>query len=214
MLWRINQNLFILLNLINIMKKLNEHQRKIFYISIGIIILLILYALKNTSYFLRSSTFIFAVALFYFADIFFKFDFNIKHYIIVIIIATTGILLSPLYFLYPGYDKILHFISPFLLGFLVYFLLDKTKLQFSTKLIMTFSVVVMSLTLFEMVEFGVDQFFDLKLQGVYTMNKLNILMNRNDDTMMDLILGSIGNLIFVGYKTLEINYKKLIKKKK
>jgi len=196
------------------MKKLSEHKKKIIYIIVGVIILLILYALKNTSYFTRSATFIFAVALSYFADVFFKLDFKMRHYIIIIIIATTGILLSPLYFLYPGYDKILHFVNPFLLGFIVYFLADRSKLKFSTKLLMTFSVVVMFLTLFEMVEFGVDRFFDLKLQGVYTINKLNILMNRNDDTMMDLILGALGILIFTGYKTLEINYKKLIKRDK
>lgn len=196
------------------MKKLSEHQRKIIYIVIGAIILLVLYALKNTSYFLRSSTFIFAILLFYLTDVFFNLDFKMRHYITVIIISTTGILLSPLYFLYPGYDKILHFISPFLLGFLVYFLLDKTKIKFTTKLFLTFSVVVMFLTLFEMIEFGVDRFFDLKLQGVYTMNKLKILMNRNDDTMMDLILGALGTLIFTGYQTLEFNYKKLIKRTK
>ena len=196
------------------MKKLSEHQRKIIYIVIGAIILLVLYALKNTSYFLRSSTFIFAILLFYLTDVFFNLDFKMRHYITVIIIATTGILLSPLYFLYSGYDKILHFISPFLLGFLVYFLLDKTKIKFTTKLFLTFSVVVMFLTLFEMIEFGVDRFFDLKLQGVYTMNKLKILMNRNDDTMMDLILGALGTLIFTGYQTLEFNYKKLIKRTK
>jgi len=198
------------------MKKIDEHKKRVILISIGVILLLLLYALKNTSYFARAATFIFSIALFYFTDTLFKLDFKMQHYILVIIIATTGILLSPLYFLYSGYDKILHFVSPLLMSFLVFFLVNKTKAKFSTKLLITFSVVVMLITMFEIIEYAVDQFFNFQLQGVFERDysglaKLNIIMNKNDDTMMDLILGSIGTIFFAGGKTLEFYYKKLIK---
>jgi len=200
------------------MKKIDEHKKRVILISIGVILLILLYALKNTSYFTRVATFIFSIALFYFTDNFFKLDFKMRHYILVTIIATTGILLSPLYFLYSGYDKILHFVSPLLMSFLVFFLVNKTKVKFSTKLLITFSVVVMLITMFEIIEYAVDQFFNFQLQGVFKRDysglvKLNIIMNKNDDTMMDLILGSIGTLFFAGGRIIESYYKKLMKKK-
>ena len=192
--------------------KLSLNKKKVIAILLGILILIILYTLKNTNYFVRISTFIFSIFLFFITDFLFKLNFKISHYLILIIIAITGILFSPLYFLYPSYDKILHFINPFLISILVYFLADRAKIKFSTKLLITLSVVVMFLTIFEIVEFGVDSLFDFKLQGVYTIDKLNIIMDRNDDTMMDLIFGTLGSLIFILYKTFENNFKKIKKR--
>lgn len=189
---------------------LSNHKKKVIYISVGIIILLGLYLLKNTSYFLRVFTFIFSIILFYFADVFFNLKFKNHHYLIIIFISMAGILFSPLYFISSNYDKILHLVSPFLLSILIFFLTNKTNLKFSTKLLMTFSVVVMILSLFEIVEFLLDQFFNLKLQGVFIRDmlgtsKLNIIMNKNDDTMIDLILGTIGSAVFIGYKSIVYN---------
>jgi len=186
----------------------SKHKKKIIYISVGVAILIVLYLLQNTSYLLRAFTFIFSVGLFYLADVFFSLRFKMSHYLILIFIATAGILLSPLYFLSPNYDKILHLVSPFLIGILFFFLIDKTELKLSTKLLMTFAVVIMSLSLFEIIEFLLDQLFDLKLQGVFIRDisgiaKLNIVLDKNSDTMLDLILGTIGSLIFVGYKVVE-----------
>lgn len=199
--------------------KLEENKKKVLYISVGILLLLILYALKNTSYFMRAFTFIFSIVLFFMGDTLLKLNFKGKHYIIFFVIATSGILLSPLYFISINYDKILHFVNPFLLGFLVYFLVNKTKLEFSTKLFITFSVVLSSLALFEIVEFAIDQFFNFQLQGVFIRDitgiaKLKIIMNKNDDTMIDLIFGAAGIFIFTLYKRIEIFYKKLSSKKK
>ncbi|MFH1787360.1 MAG: hypothetical protein ABH811_01040 [archaeon] len=83
---------------------------------------------------------------------------------------------------------------------------------------MTFSVVVMLISLFEIVEFLLDKLFDLKLQGVYIrdmsgLSKLNIIMERNDDTMIDLILGTLSSLIFIGYQSIASNLGKLRTKK-
>ena len=198
--------------------KFTNNQKKVTYIYIGILILLFLYALKNTSYFVRVSTFLFSILLFYITDLFFKLKFKNYHYLIFILTSAAGILMSPLYFISTNYDKILHLISPILLSILIFYLADKTNLKFSTKLLITFSVILSFLALFEIGEYLLDLLFDLKLQGVFLrdisgISKLRIIMDRNDDTMIDLILGAIGSLIFTTYKTIIFNFKKLKKKK-
>ena len=191
-----------------------NHKKRVIYISTGVVILLGLYLLKNTNYFLRISTFIFSIVLFYFTDVFFNLKFKNKHYLILGIISAAGILFSPLYFISSSYDKILHLISPFLISILIFFLIDTTNLKFSTKLLITFSIVVMFLSLFEIIEFALDQFFDLKLQGVFLRDisgiaKLNLVMGKHDDTMIDLILGTIGAIAFGRYKTLMFHLKRI-----
>ena len=197
--------------------KFTNNQKKVTYIYIGILILLFLYALKNTSYFVRVSTFLFSILLFYITDLFFKLKFKNYHYLIFILTSAAGILMSPLYFISTNYDKILHLISPILLSILIFYLADKTNLKFSTKLLITFSVILSFLALFEIGEYLLDRLFDLKLQGVFLrdisgISKLRIIMDRNDDTMIDLILGAIGSLIFTTYKAIIFNFKKLNKK--
>jgi len=198
--------------------RLKIHTKKMIYIAIGIVLFLILYALKNTSYFLRSFNFIFSIFLFSLGDYFFKFRFKKRHYIILILISMVAILFSPLYFIAPNFDKTLHLINPILLSILVFFLVNKIDIRFSTKLMITFSFMISILALFEIGEYIVDQFFNYKLQGVFVrdlagLNKLKIIMDRNDDTMIDLILGTIGSLTFAGYKTIEFHYKRLVLKK-
>jgi len=172
------------------------------YIIVGVLVVVLLYALKNTSYFVRVSGFLASVLAFYLADLLFKFDFKNYHYLIFIFISAAGIMLSPLYFIIPTYDKVLHLATPAFLAILIFFLADRAKIKFSTKLVITFSVVIMFLALFEIGEFFLDQLFDMKLQGVFLRDysgiaKLKIIQDRNDDTMIDLILGVIGTLVFV-----------------
>ena len=88
--------------------------KRLFYVALGILIVGFLYALKNTAYFFRASAFISAFFVFWFADNILKLKFRPRHYIIIIFIATTGILFSPLYWIYPSYDKLLHFFNPIL----------------------------------------------------------------------------------------------------
>jgi hypothetical protein len=194
------------------------HSKKVVYIVVGIIILLLLYALKNTSYFTRTAGFIFAILLFFIGNEFFKFNFKLHHHLILIAIAAFGILFSPLYFMYPSYDKILHFLSPILVSILIFYLVNKLDISFSKKLLITISLVISAITLFEVVEFTLDKLFDLKLQGVFIRDmtgvaKLNIIMDPIDDTMIDLILGIIGALVFAGSKTIIFAYKRYILKK-
>lgn len=198
---------------------LNTHTKKIIYIFIGAIIFLVLYTLKNTGYPFRIATFLTALLLFYAVDQWLKLGFEKHHYFIFGFISITGIILSPLYFISPNYDKILHLASPLLLSILIFFLLNKTKVKFSIKIFLTFSVIIAFLSVFEVGEYLLDQFFDFKLQGVYLrdltgVSKLNIILDKNDDTMIDIIFGMVGALTFVVVKGAIFYYKKFLAKRK
>jgi len=192
---------------------LKTHTKHIIYVAVGLAVLFLLYALKNTNYFLRILGFFVAIFLFWAVDAFFNLKFKEYHYLIILLISTFGILLSPLYFISPAYDKILHLIAPILAGILVFFLVNKLKTKFSIKLLLTFSIILSLLAMFEIVEYILDLVLDLKLQGVFLrdhsgVSKLKLVLDKNDDTMIDLILGVIGSLIFVLIKTLTFNLKK------
>ncbi len=189
------------------------HKARIIYIIIGIIIFVLLYALKNTGYSLRLATFLFSALLFYAIDLWLELNFEKRHYGIFIIIAVTGIIFSPLYFISPNYDKILHLVAPVFLSALFFFLLDKVKIKYSTKIFLTFTVMIAGLSVFEIGEYLLDQLFDLKLQGVYLRDlsgvaKLDIILDKNDDTMIDMIFGFVGALIFVLIRTIIFYQKK------
>ncbi|MDD5192750.1 MAG: hypothetical protein PHH54_06555 [Candidatus Nanoarchaeia archaeon] len=98
-------------------------------------------------------------------------------------------------------------------------MVNKLNTKFSIKLFITVMIITSFLALFEIGEYGLDRLFDWKLQGVYLrdysgVEKLNIIMDKNDDTMIDLILGTIGSLFFVITKTGIFHYKKYILKEK
>jgi len=103
------------------------HRARIIYIIIGIIIFGLLYALKNTGYSLRLATFLFSVLLFYAIDLWLELEFEKRHYGIFAIVALTGVILSPLYFISPNYDKLLHLIAPIFLSILIFYLLNKVN---------------------------------------------------------------------------------------
>lgn len=196
---------------------LNEHRKKIIFIAIGIALLILLYALKNTGYFFRLSTFVFSLFLFYIIDLWIGLGFKKYHYVIFSLISISGTIFSPLYFISPNYDKLLHLFAPILLCILVYYLLDKVKIKFSTKLLLTFAVMVTTLAVFEIGEYALDMLFDLKLQGVYIRDisgvaKLNIIMDKNDDTMIDMMLGMVGAMIYILIKAVIFYERRFIKK--
>ena len=69
------------------------------------------------------------------------------------------------------------------------------------------------LAMWELVEFSLDWMYDFKLQGVWLrdvtgMEKIDLIMDRNDDTMMDLGLGVLGSLIFSSGKAIGFFVKK------
>lgn len=174
----------------------------------GILLVLVfaLYTFKNYYFVNRVMAVIVAITAFYFFDLFLSFKFKLRHYVIFGFIVISGILFSPLYFLSENYDKILHLTMPFFVAFIVYYVLDtKTRLSLKERLFFTFSVVVMFLAVWEIVEYGMDILWDYKMQGVYLrditgVEKFNLVMDKNDDTMIDLSLGMLGSLFFVCYK--------------
>ena len=79
-----------------------------------------------------------------------------------------------------------------------------------------FLFIVASLTIHEIGEYLIDQFWDFKLQGVYIrdvsgLEKLNLVQSKNDDTMTDIILGTIASLLFIAVKGISSFYKNKLK---
>jgi len=179
-------------------------RKRRFIIGISVVILALLYMFKNTSFLIRSLSAVSFLVVFYLVDHFFNLDFKDRHYIFIIFIAVTGFLLSPLYFVYPQYDKIQHLILPILFASIVFHMVWKLKLPLKWKLVFVFFIVIGSLGAFEIGEYWLDYFFDLKLQGVFLrdlqgLEKYDILLDRIDDTMIDMGLGVIGSSIYCFY---------------
>lgn len=178
-------------------------KRRIIF-SLCVVLFALLYAFKNTSFTVRALSTIGLLFVFYMADHLFVIHFKLRHYIFIILIAVSGFLLSPLYFVYPNYDKILHLALPVLYSSIVFYMISPLRLELKWKLTYTFFVVLGSLALFEIGEYLLDIFFDLKLQGVFLrsvqgLDKFDILVDRIDDTMIDLVLGVIGSGIYALY---------------
>ena len=128
-----------------------------------------------------------------------------------------GFFLAPLDNIYGLYDKVVHFINPILGSFLIFYIVDKQKLNFQWKILITFMFVVSFLTIHEIGEYLIDVLWNINLQGVYIgsiskLEGLNVIMSKIDDTMIDLILGVISGLLFVFGKTVSYFYHRRIMK--
>ena len=183
--------------------------KRFFIIGVGVFLLVILYLLKNSSLFIRFIGFFFGLIVFYLVGHLFKIRFKIQHYIYIIIILLSGILLAPLYFFSENYDKVLHFLSPVFGSIIIFYMINSKRLNFQWKLLVTFMFVVSFLAIHEMGEYLIDLMWDLKLQGVYIrdvsgIEKFHLVMPKNDDTMIDMLFGTFGGFVFVIGKT--INY--------
>ena len=89
-------------------------------------------------------------------------------------------------------------------------MVNKLKLERKWKLTFTFFVIVAAAGIHELAEFGLDYFFDWKLQGVFArdltgIEKYELLLDRNDDTMIDLLLGVLGSGVHVLYLAIFYN---------
>lgn len=93
-----------------------------------------------------------------------------------------------LYYYFPYYDKVLHFINP-LIATVVWIKIVKLKSGFfgylSSYAILGFGAV------FELIEFFWDKILDTAMMGVYTASFMPI-MPKLDDTMFDLLFGFVG----------------------
>jgi len=80
-------------------------------------------------------------------------------------------------------------------------MVSELKIELKWKMVFTFFIVLGSLGIFEIGEYLLDQFFDLKLQGVFLrsiqgLEKYDILIDRIDDTMIDMVFGVFGATIY------------------
>lgn len=194
-------------------------------IFIAIFILFIALVLSNyffSNFYYFFTEFILAVCFllaFHFLDHFLNIQFELKHYLYVMLILFAGILFSPIYYIYYSYDKVLHFVIPVLWCIVVYYLVDKLRISFWSKLLFTFSIVVSSLVFLEIIEYSLDTIFGHTFQGVYltadfhTLERMDLILSKIDDTMIDLIFGVGGSLLFVIGKSLSYFYKRRYSKK-
>jgi len=177
-------------------------------VGISLFLLLGIYLFKNLSANVRVFGFIAGIVIFYLIDHMFEIKFELRHYIYMVIILAFGILFSPLYFLVESYDKLLHFLMPIFGSILILYIVNKQKLSIQWKLLITFMFIISFLTIHEIGEYLIDLFFNLKLQGVYIrdisgIDKMNLILSKHDDTMIDLIFGLAGSLMFTLGKSFE-----------
>ncbi len=177
-----------------------QHKRRT-VIGLSIALILAIYFFQNASFILRVIATIFSLSFFYFVDHFFDLRYKMHHYFITMIIAFVTLMLSPLYYIYPNYDKIQHFIIPILMSIITYHMVNKLNLELKWKITYTFFITAGILGLFEITEFILDRLFDLKLQGVYIRDlagfeKFNLLQEPLSDTMNDLIIGYFGSGLY------------------
>ncbi len=201
---------------------LHQTKRRVIIASIFTVFIALItsnYFFSNFYYFLTEFIItIFFLLLLYYLDYHLNIRFELKHYFYIILILFAGILFSPIYYIYYSYDKLLHFIIPTLWCMVVFYLVNKLKIPFGTKLLFTFSIVTMSLVFMEVIEYSLDTFLGHTFQGVYltadihTLQRMDLILSKIDDTMIDLIAGISGSLLFIAVKTGFFYYKKFKRK--
>src|SRR3989338_4374970 len=179
---------------------------------LSILILIMIYFFKNASFLLRAISSVAVLLFFYFTDRFFDIRFKIRHYMFVIIVVISSLLLSPLYYVYPHYDKIQHVLQPILLASIILHIVLKQPIRIRWKLLFVLFATISFITVLELGEYALDLVFDLKLQGVYLrdfggLEKFNLILNQNDDTMIDLTLCVLGSLVYILYVGFGILFK-------
>ena len=137
------------------------------------------------------------------ADNLFEIKFKRRHYFFAFLIILISILLSFLYFKYPYFDKLQHLFFPMMLGSMIFYMVSKLKLEKKYTLWFTFFIVIGLLSMFELLEYFVDIILGFNLQGVFIKNPqaiggFDVVMSRIDDTMADILIGTIGSLIYIG----------------
>jgi uncharacterized membrane protein YjdF len=147
----------------------------------------------------RLLTFLIIMFIFYFIDKIFNFEFKKIHYVFVILIAIFGFLLMFIdeWFLY--YDKILHFTGAVMLACIIHHIVKKSNPNAKYVLIMVIFLTLGFAGFHEIYEFLSDLIFNTKTQGVFLIKNgiYEQVMSPHVDTMIDLILGFLGSLVYV-----------------
>ena len=170
--------------------------------GIALAILAFFYLFKNYSIPLRAISAAAFIIFFYAMDHLFDIRFEHRHYFYALFFAFFAFLLSPLYYLYPQYDKLQHIVMPMMFASMTFHMIAPLNLKLQWKLLFVFFMIIGTNGLFELSEYGIDQFTDFKLQGVYLrdetgLQKFVVLQDRIDDTMIDMGLGTLGAVAYV-----------------
>ena len=166
--------------------------------------LICIFIFKNSEWGLRFASAVELFFLFILTDKVFNVGFGKRHYISMAVLIAANFIASPLYFLYPSYDKFWHLIGPIITCSAVFFMIRKLNIEFKWKVAFTFLTVFAILGIFELWEYSLDTFFNFKLQGVflrdaYGVDKLTIVTDRIDDTMLDLFFGALGTALYCAF---------------
>lgn len=153
----------------------------------------------NVSLVIRLITTVGCLFGFYLFDRVVDLKMRLRHYLFVGAILLGGVMLSPLYYLFGWYDKILHVVQPMFLASIVLHVVLPLQITSQWKFFFTFFVVLGVLGLFEIGEYLIDITFDSKLQGVFrqTEHGFVLVQGRIDDTIIDLMLGVFGTLSYL-----------------
>lgn len=186
-----------------------ENKRRLI-LGISVLLLIILYLFKSSSVLIRVAGVIFGLWIFYFLDHSFDIKFHRRHYVYMISVLILGVMLSPVYFVSPNYDKVLHFFMPILGCIIIFFVVNRLKIKLQWKLLITFTSIMTVIALHEIGEYLLDVLWNMKTQGVYIrdiaditgLTRLNLMQSRIDDTMMDMLFGFFGVITFAIGKTI------------
>ena len=159
----------------------------------------LVFSARNLSLVIRLATTISVLFSFYLLDYVANLQLRMRHYVFVITILLAGVMLSPLYFLFGWYDKVLHLIQPMFLASIVLYIVTPLNISSRWKFFFTFFVVLGGLGLFEVGEYLIDVAFDSKLQGVFRLTGVGLVLvqSRIDDTIVDLLFGVVSTLVYL-----------------
>jgi hypothetical protein len=152
-----------------------------------------------------------ALWAFYWADHRFNLNYKYWHYIIMILLFSSGMALNPLFFVFPVYDKVLHFIDSVFWCILIFVPVNrilfastyKPRAVLFMKILFTISLFLSFMMLHEIIEYSGDKLYDLRLQGVYVSSSADLgkvgmreVQTPWDDTMQDEMLDIVGAISF------------------
>jgi uncharacterized membrane protein YjdF len=163
------------------------------FLLLGIFFFLFPYRFK-TFYFLMFVTFGFAIL---FSIVVKKFGLTEKHFTLILIMLWLNVLGELwFYFNYVHYDKILHFCIPFLMSWIFYDYLQKSKQNVT--IFFPFTILGM-LAFFEIIEWFIDSVIGFPMLGVFDSSGA-VVMSKLTDTMVDLCMGILGTLTFLAFR--------------
>ena len=137
------------------------------------------------------------IFVFFCFDLIFNINFKLKYYVYVLLVAFFGFFFGFLTFYIPYYNRAMHFLGPFFLCSLIFFVLSKRGYNKKESLFFVFFISVAILGIHELIEYFIDIVFNMNLQGVG--------LGRIDDTMIDLFMGVLGSLTYILFGFLKRN---------